>query len=129
MLIVEQVKKSVWIIAGSVCLILGVMGIPLPVLPTTPFILLASACFMRGSPRMNQWLLNHATFGPILRNWTEKRSVSRPVKRKAYVLICLSFALSIYVAPLIWVKLGLFLVFLILIVWFSRLPENTEPVA
>ena len=126
MLKVEQVKKSGWIIAGSLSLILGVLGIALPVLPTTPFVLLASACFMRGSPALHQRLLNHATFGPILRDWNEKRSVSKPVKRKAYVFICLSFAISVYAAPLVWIKVGLLMIFSILIIWFSRLPEGDD---
>lgn len=124
---VVQLKQIAWVVAGCVSLVLGVVGIALPVLPTTPFVLLASACFMRGSPRLHQRMLNHATFGPILHNWNATRSVSKSVKRKAYLFICLSFAISIYVAPLVWVKFGLLLVFLILIGWFSRLPETEAP--
>ena len=64
-----RVVSSLYVVTGATCVVLGVIGIFLPLLPTTPFLLLASACFMRGSPRLNHWLRNHPTFGPILDNW------------------------------------------------------------
>ena len=103
-------------------LILGLIGVLLPVLPTTPFILLASACFMRGSPRFHDWLHNHRSFGPILTNWHRHGAVSRIVKKRAYWLISLSFTFSIILVPILWMKPFLFLVFVILISWFRNVP-------
>lgn len=59
---------------------LGVAGIVLPLLPTTPFVLLAAACFARSSIQWHQWLLNSATFGPLIRDWQDRRSISPRTK-------------------------------------------------
>ena len=69
--------------AGVVALALGVVGIVLPGLPTTPFVLLAAACFVRASPRAHAWLLANPMFGPIVRQWEANRSISPRVKRTA----------------------------------------------
>lgn len=73
--------RPLWWLAGSVALLLGLIGIVLPGLPTTPFVLLAGACYLRASPRAHAWLLRNPTFGPLLRDWEENHSVSRRVKR------------------------------------------------
>ncbi len=101
---------------------LGIAGIALPLLPTTPFILLASACFMRGSPAFYQWLHNHKTFGPILDNWHKHRAVTSKVKKRGATFIALSFMVSIVVVPLVWVKIGLLVMLIVLLSWFMRLP-------
>ena len=72
---------------------LGLVGAFLPVLPTTPFLLLAVACFARSSPRLEAWLLNHPAFGPPLRNWREKRAISRKAKLSAVALMSVSYAI------------------------------------
>ncbi|KPM90529.1 YbaN family protein [Vibrio alginolyticus] len=103
-------------------MVLGIAGIALPLLPTTPFILLASACFMRGSPAFHQWLHNHKTFGPILGNWHKHRAVTSKVKKRGAIFIALSFIVSIVVVPLVWVKIGLLVMLIVLLSWFMRLP-------
>ena len=65
---------------GFVFLGLGTLGVVLPLLPTTPFILLSAACFARSSEKWHRWLLANGTFGPMIRNWEENRCVSRRVK-------------------------------------------------
>ncbi len=67
-------------LAGILCVVLGAIGIPLPLLPTTPFLLLAAACFARSSPTLHQWLLNNAVFGPIIQDWEERRCINCAVK-------------------------------------------------
>ncbi|MBY5949046.1 YbaN family protein [Photobacterium rosenbergii] len=122
-----MVRKTLLLLCGWVCVALGLLGAFLPLLPTTPFLLLASACFMRGSPKLNHWLLNHPKFGPILHNWHHHRAVSKQVKRRANIMIVASFALSIYLVPLLWHKAMLVTMLVVLLVWFNRLPERDNP--
>ncbi|PIB16668.1 YbaN family protein [Vibrio rotiferianus] len=123
-----RIKRYFFNIAGGLCMILGIAGIVLPLLPTTPFILLASACFLRGSPIFHRWLHEHKTFGPILENWHKHRAVTRKVKQRGALFIVLSFTVSILVAPFIWVKIALLVMLIVLLSWFIRLPV-TELVA
>ena len=76
-------------IAGIVALGLGLVGIFLPLLPTTPFVLLAAACFARGSERFHQWLLANRTFGPMVYEWERHRSLPYRTKVTAIVLMSL----------------------------------------
>ncbi|MGR1188540.1 YbaN family protein [Vibrio parahaemolyticus] len=117
-----RIKRYFFNIVGGLCIALGIAGIALPLLPTTPLILLASACFMRGSPAFHHWLHNHKTFGPILDNWHRHRAVSPKVKQRGAVFIILSFTVSIIVAPIIWVKIALLVMLIVLLSWFMRLP-------
>jgi uncharacterized protein len=89
------VRGLLWI-AGSVSLLLGVIGIVLPGLPTTPFILLAAACYARASPRLHQWLLNHRWLGPMLRDWERDRSLTRRTKTVAVLSMLVMVSLSIW---------------------------------
>lgn len=73
-------KRALLITAGFVALALGAMGAVLPVLPTTPFLLLAAACFAQSSERWHQWLLNNRYAGPLIRDWEERRCVSLQTK-------------------------------------------------
>ena len=70
--------KTLCIILGSISLALGILGIFLPLLPTTPFLLLTAALYFKGSPRLYNWLLNHRHFGPYIRNFRENKSNSAP---------------------------------------------------
>ena len=72
--------KYIYLLIGSVSLVLGVLGIFLPVLPTTPFLLLAAALFFRSSPRAYAWLLNHKYLGAYIRNFREDKSIPLHVK-------------------------------------------------
>jgi hypothetical protein len=118
----DLIKRTLLITIGWICVVLGVIGIFLPLLPTTPFLLLASACFMRGSPRLSHWLHRHPHFGPLLNNWHQHRAVSTVVKRRANMSIVLSFAFSIYIVPLLWHKIMLIVIATTLLIWFNRLP-------
>lgn len=81
---------------GVVALALGAIGVVLPGLPTTPFVLLAGACFVRASPRSHAWLLRSKTFGPLLREWEQHRSVSRRVKRFAIGMMLATGSASVW---------------------------------
>jgi uncharacterized membrane protein YbaN (DUF454 family) len=90
---------------GWLSVALGVIGIFLPVLPTTPFLLLAAACFVRSSPRFYLWLVTHPRLGPWIRDYLEGQGI--PLKGKVYALLLMwaSIALSCYLVPLIWARL------------------------
>ncbi|MBU0807344.1 YbaN family protein [Pseudomonas spirodelae] len=89
---------------GWLSVALGVIGIFLPVLPTTPFLLLAAACFMRSSKRFYLWLVNHRKLGPWIVDYLEGQGI--PLKGKVYAisLMWLSIGLSCYLVPLFWAR-------------------------
>jgi hypothetical protein len=80
-------KRAAYLTTGWFFVALAVLGVVLPLLPTTPFLLLASTCFVRSSPRCQRWLAESRWFGPTLRDWNEHRAVRGPVKLLAVVVI------------------------------------------
>lgn len=79
--------KAVLVAVGLVAVGLGVVGIFLPLLPTTPFLLLAAACFFRSSDRLYRWLMNHRVLGPFIRNYREHRAITRRTRVTALTLL------------------------------------------
>lgn len=75
-----RVRKWLLITAGTVCVVLGVAGIFLPLLPTTPFLLLAAACYAGSSEKFYQWLLYNRWFGRYIRNYREGKGLTRATK-------------------------------------------------
>jgi hypothetical protein len=124
--------RGLLIVAGAICVVLGVIGIFLPLLPTTPFMLLAAACFVRSSRRFHDWLLANRTFGPLIREWEQHRSIPRRTKLTAILLMSLTLAVSIvfFVEPR-WLQGLLALIGVMLAVWMYRIPsrESAVPVA
>jgi uncharacterized membrane protein YbaN (DUF454 family) len=90
--------RILWLAAGLFFTALGIIGAFLPVMPTTVFLLVATACFARSSPRLHGWLVNHPTFGPPIRNWNENGAISRGAKRLAIGTMTAVFALSLIIA-------------------------------
>lgn len=96
--------RYVLLAVGWLSVVLGVIGIFVPVLPTTPFLLLAAACFVRSSRRFYLWLVNHRHLGPWIRDYLEGNGI--PLKGKVYAigLMWASIGLSCYLVPLPWAR-------------------------
>ncbi len=90
----DSIRRIALIVIGWLCVGLGFTGIFLPLLPTTPFLLLAAACFAQSSPRFHHWLLTNRWLGPPIRQWQQNRTLARAVKLRAMLLILLSFGVS-----------------------------------
>lgn len=108
--------------AGTVALLLGALGIFLPVLPTTPFVLLAAACFARSSVRLHDAMLAHRIAGPIIREWQEHRAMPPGVKPWAFALMAASFGTSILAMESPWHRAMLALLAAALSYFLWRVP-------
>lgn len=107
---------------GTTSLALGVVGIVLPVLPTTPFLLVAAACYARSSTRLYAWLLGQPSLGRIVAEWRRSRSLPPGVKPRALLVVALTFAVSIVVVDTFILQLLLVAVGVILGAFLWRIP-------
>ena len=89
--------KIVLIVLGSIALVLGVVGVFMPLLPTTPFLLLAAALYFRGSPRLYEWLLNQKRLGPYIRNFREHKAIPLRVKIISVTMVWLTLLYCAYI--------------------------------
>ena len=109
--------KYLLIILGSICLALGVIGIFLPLLPTTPFLLLSAALYFRSSEKLYQWLIRQKYLGTYIRNFREHRAI--PLRAKiisiSMIWITLTYC-TITISDSIWIKF-LFITLAIIITW------------
>ena len=110
---------------GTSSLALGIIGIFVPVLPTTPFVLLAAGCYARASTRFHRWLTRSRVFGPMIREWQRHRSIRYRTKLFAIAMMASTLAVSIvfFVEPL-WLKAGLAVFGVALGAWMYRLPSR-----
>ncbi len=121
----EHGKKIFFITLGTLAVALGIVGVALPVLPTTPFLLLAAACYARSSERLYDRLLADPVFGPYIREWREYRTIPRRAKISAIVLIVLSFSLTIFlVLESIYGRLSMALLAAAVSTWLYRIPSR-----
>ena len=98
--------KILLTILGTISLVLGILGIFLPILPTTPFLLLSAALYFRSSPRLYEWLLAHPYLGPYIKNFREHRAIPLRVKIVSVSLVWITLLYcAIAVAQLWWFRL------------------------
>jgi uncharacterized membrane protein YbaN (DUF454 family) len=90
-----NLKNNLLIVLGWIFVIIGLIGVVLPILPTTPLLIVSLALFSKSSPRFHQMLLNNAWFGPSLKQWEDKKTMLRKNKYRASVLIVITFSISI----------------------------------
>lgn len=91
---VERAKRIAYITLGFIALGLGALGVVLPLLPTTPFVLVAAFAFAKSSERLHQWLLDHRVFGPLIRDWRRHGAISRNAKIASMLSIVAVIAIS-----------------------------------
>ena len=95
--------RILWLLAGLISVAIGAVGVVLPLLPTTPFLLIAAFAFARSSARLNNWLREHRSFGPLINNWHRDGSIDRKVKRIAIIVILMTPLITrLFGAPL-WI--------------------------
>lgn len=120
----KRIYQYILICIGAVSVVLGVVGIFLPLLPTTPFLLLAAACFLRSSKRLHAWIMNHKWLGPYIYNYRTYRAISKKTKIASIALLWLTITYSaLCVVPIIAVKALLF--FIAIAVTWHLLSLNT----
>lgn len=115
--------RLLFLAAAVLFLATGFVGIFVPGLPTTVFVLAAAWCAARGSPRLHGWLLRHRVFGPMIHDWQDGRRVSRRAKRSAAIAMAVCAAVLLAVAEPHWAAAGIVSMAVVL-VWLWRRPER-----
>ena len=117
--------RRLLVFLGGVSMVLGIIGIPLPVLPTTPFLLLTAALWARSSERFFVWLLMHPRLGPPIVNYRRDGCISRRAKALAVTMIALSMGFSItYVIPVLPGKIVMALIGVSVSAWILTRPSE-----
>lgn len=120
-----MIKRTFWLVFGLLSLLLGIVGVFLPLLPTTPFVLLSAYCFSKSSKRLHLWLLNHKLFGSLISDW-EKHGVIRTKTKciaTASMLILVSYPLF-FLPIIIWVKLTVIITILSVLIFIWTRPSS-----
>lgn len=119
--------RWLWLLLAYLSLGLGALGVLLPGLPTTPFVLLAAFAAARGSQRLHRWLHAHRVFGPVIRDWEREGAVSRRAKRLAVATMALCAVLMLLTAPRWWMGATGTAVMALVAIWLWRRPEPRDP--
>ena len=121
-----NIKKSLYFIAGCVCIALAYIGVVTPGIPYSPFVVAAAFCFARSSERAHRWIMNHKLFGPFLTNWSTKRVFPQKMKYLMIAMMSLSLVLMTVsgVKPIGVASTAVFM--LLVAVWAWRYPSSVE---
>lgn len=108
---ISPLTKYLYLASGFILVIIGVIGIFLPILPTTIFLILASACFIRSSPQANEWLRNHKILGMYIKNYQDKSGLTLKSKMINIILLWVMISSSAFLFTKLWyVRLLLILI-------------------
>jgi hypothetical protein len=119
----EKLKRGLLIVAGTIFLVIGTIGIVIPVLPTTPFLLIATACYLRGSEKLHNWMLNNRVIGEFIKNYKEGKGIS--IKHKIFTITFLWLTIMIstlYAVNLLYLRIILIIIALIVTTHILSLP-------
>ncbi|WP_276640014.1 DUF454 family protein [Siccibacter turicensis] len=119
-------KRTILLITGWLAVVLATLGVVLPLLPTTPFLLLAAWCFAQSSPRFHYWLLYRSWFGSYIRHWEQYRAMPPGAKPRAIAVILLTFAVSLWLVNIMWVRILLLVILTCLLIFMWRMPVIDE---
>lgn len=97
------IVRLAWTVGGLLSLACGVLGAFLPLLPTTPFILLSAYAFAQSSPRLHAWLINHPQFGPLIENWRRYGAIGRRTKIVSVAVMIATPCITFMIGAPIWV--------------------------
>ena len=122
-------KRTILISLGWLCVGLGFVGVFVPGIPTTIFLIIALWAFTKSSKKLRHWLLNHKRFGPILSNWQEHKVVPRRAKILMVVLMSLAVILFYYSSQSLILTIGLIIILVSVAIYVislpSKIPENS----
>jgi uncharacterized membrane protein YbaN (DUF454 family) len=125
----EQISKSLWIFGGTVCVGLGILGVFLPILPTTPFLLLAAFCYGHGSKQFYKWLVYRSWVGSYIRNYQSGHGTPLKLKALTIILLWITIGSTIgFVAIMWWLKVAMAIVAISVTVHIVR-TKTLRPVA
>ena len=122
-----RTARLLWSAAGTFFLSLGLVGIAVPLLPTTPFLLLAAACYLRGSARMHTWLMTNKYFGQYLKDYRAGRGMPRKAKIGTVSLLWIGIVISaVFATSSTIVRIGLFVVAMVVTIHIITLKTKKE---
>ncbi len=121
-----QGKRLLLLILGWLSLTTGIIGAFLPLLPTTPLVLLAAWCFSKSSERFHTWLIEHKYFGPIVRDWQSADGIPRRARNRAIIFMWVGMAISILIVSRFWATIGLVIIGLCVSTYLMRMPIRSE---
>ena len=119
-------KRILYLLLGWFSLITGIIGIFLPLLPTTPLVLLAAWCFSRSSERFHTWLLEHKFFGPIVNDWQSSDGIPRRARNRAIFFMWAGMAISMSLVWRFWATVGLISIGICVSIYLLRMPLRSE---
>jgi len=106
-------KRRLLVLCGVLMVVVASIGIFVPLLPTTPFLLIAATCFLKSSNRMYQWLLSNRIYGKYIKNYIEKKGVPVRIKILTLILLWAGISFSFFIATdNVWIRVALVLVLL-----------------
>jgi uncharacterized membrane protein YbaN (DUF454 family) len=124
----SNLMRMLFFTAGTISLILGAIGVLIPILPTTPFLLLSAACYVRSSTRMSQWLFKNRIFGEYLSNYRDGKGITLNTKIFALILLWVTILYSALFIIVLWgVQLTLFIIAIAVSLHIILLPTFNKP--
>ncbi|MBB74611.1 MAG: hypothetical protein CMJ75_08865 [Planctomycetaceae bacterium] len=119
-------RRLLYLALAALFFALGLLGVFLPLLPTTPLMLLTSYFLVRSYPPLNERLLRSRWIGPVLQDWQQRRGVRRTVKTKSIILVVLVVAMSVYFADAWWLRMTIVAVASVGVLVICKLPVVTD---